>query len=239
MSNTEIIGPSGNRAEVSDSKRILSSAAFYDMLAKVSADDAEAYIMYSGQMVIPSHANVTPLNDAPGPGQTSRGYAVHWFRNSHATKNLIIHSASWGSNGGSDPSKSQIFECKPIFASHLLPPTDNISTLFETIPKRQNIANQSLPEIEAYGWNSDTAAAVPNGLDMPIGSYNPARKIMNFLVQRGYQDTSFESAFILPPGSPAILHIFDAPSLLAGETLDCHITIKAWHAPVCNPWLGL
>lgn len=232
MSSTEVKGPSGNRAEVSSSKRQLTSAAFYDLMAKISADSAEASVMYSGNMIL-KDATAQPPLDA---GQPTQGFAVHWFRNSHPTKNLVIHSASWGSDGGSDRSLHTTFLCKPIFASHLLPPTGNIGTLFETIPKRENLANQTPPEIEAYAWDG-----VGNGLIMPLGSYNNQRKIQQFIVQRGYQDTSWESAFIMPPGSPAVLHMFDAPGLPAGsgETLNCHITIKAFHAPVCNPWENL
>lgn len=219
----------GSRAGVTPSGRVLTSGANTNFLAQCSLDNEEAYILH-GVYTLPAHVDTAPQN----AGTLGEGYPVHWFRNDHPDKMLVMQQVQWGSNGGGPSLNADVtWDCKFFFADQGLPPdaagagADNVAVgvpAYQYAPKRMNIKNGTPPQILVKAWDG-----VGNGIQMPAGSWNPARRVFNGIVGKGQSSFDIACSIIIPPGGPSVLHVFDAPDLAIGETLKLGVTWFCCH----------
>lgn len=208
------ISGNGNEQWVTKSHRALSSASNIPYFTQQSWDLKQALLIGGRHYPIPQNNDDDPSTgdvavQADLAGTPLNGYPVHYFENAHPDLSLAVQMVTWGSNGG--PGRNLTFDCKFTLVDFGSRATAN------NVPASANRLNQSpqgaVPEFAfAEEWDG-----VANGMVYDAGVINPNAVGADWMVGQSINQLEYGGAFILPPKGPGVLHIFDAPDLVAAQ----------------------
>lgn len=228
------ISGSKYQAEVTESNRQLVSASQMPFIVQQSWDEANASFSTTQQMPLPSPTGATAPDNAAG-------YPVHWVKNTSKTKHLIIEKVYWTADGGIVSATGAVgialakaqYLCQFFLADPNDPPTTNVAAGFPVATKRTNMGNGSAPELEQFAWDGvgvGLGEGQANWGAVPT-AYNAANPANAWRVGFGQAVWNWDGRIAIPPGGPAILHVFktSAGTLPAGEVLNTSFDLHYMH----------